>query len=72
MALNFGAISDFLGFSVGIQILKEVKKFLHEFGIVAGLFVGHAPELRLEFAMRTVAYTLIKRASMNIGFSKTC
>ena len=62
MALNCGASSDFLGLSAGIQ----------EFGIVVELFVGHAPELRLEFAMKFVAYTLIEKASMNLEFSKTC
>ena len=52
-------------------MLKEVQKILHEFGLVAELFVDHAPVLRLEFALRNVPFTLIEKDGMNIGFSKT-
>ena len=63
MALNFGSLD-------GIQILKEVEKFLPGFGLAAGLFFGHAPELRIEFAMQIVAYALIEKASLNLEYSK--
>ena len=36
MALNFFASSDFLDLSVGIQILKEIEKFMPGFGLAAG------------------------------------
>ena len=45
--------------SVEIQILKDVEKFLPGFGLAAGVFVGHAPELRVEIAIKVVAYALI-------------
>ena len=41
------------------------------FGLAAGVFVSHAPELRIEFAMKIVAYALIEKASMNLEYSKT-
>ena len=72
MALNFCDSSDFLDLSVGIQILTDVEKFLPRFGLASGLFVGHAPELRIEFTMKIVAYALFEKASMNLEYSKTC
>ena len=42
------------------------------FVLAAGGFVSHAPELRIEFAMKIVAYALIEKASMNLEFSKSC
>ena len=45
------------------------------FGLAAGVFVSHAPELRIEFAMKIVAYALIEKASMflvmTLEYSKT-
>ena len=45
------------------------------FGLAAGVFVSHAPELRIEFEMKIVAYALIEKASMflvmNLEYSKT-
>ena len=45
------------------------------FGLAAGVFVGHAPELRIEFSVKIVAYALIEKASMflvmNLEYSKT-
>ena len=40
-------------------------------GLAAGVFVSHAPVLRIEFAMKIVAYALIEKASMNLEYSKS-